>query len=128
MGQSQLLLIVVGILIAVLAFVTGAGLLLSEDVEAAKKAIINDMNSIAGSARRYYARPASMVGGNNQFTGYVIPVRFRKNNNGVYSTTVINPKVLQITGKWSRDTTAGITVRIDYLGKASGWTFFGDFE
>jgi hypothetical protein len=128
MGQSQLLLITAGVLIAILAFATAAGLLLSEDQEAAKKAMINDMNSIAGNARRYYVRPASMVGGNNQFTGYVVPVRFRKNSNGVYSATVINPKVLQITGKWSRDTTAGIIVRIDNLGKASGWTFFGDFE
>ena len=128
MGQSQLLIIAVSVLVIGIAILVGTGAFQSEDLEASKKAIINDMNYIASNARRYYARPASMAGGNNQYTGYVIPLRFKKNNNGVYSATAINPKVLQITGRWSRDTTASITAQIDAFGKASGWAYTGDFE
>jgi hypothetical protein len=128
MGQSQLLIIAVSVLIIGIALLAGTGFFQSEDVEASKKAVINDINHIAMNARRYYSRPGALAGGNQQYTGYVIPTRYRSNGNGVYSTTLINSKVLQITGKWLRDSTASATAQIDSYGKASNWTYTGDFQ
>lgn len=128
MGQSQLLIIAVSVLIIGIAILAGSGFFQSEDLETAKKSMINDINHIAMNARRYYSRPGALAGGNFQYTGYVVPTKFRTTGNGVYDARVINSKVLEITGKWSRDTTASMTAQIDSYGKASNWTFNGDFQ
>ena len=128
MGQSQLLIIAISVLIIGIAILAGSGFFSDEEVDANKKAMINDMNHIAMNAGHYYRRIAALGGGSYSYLGYVLPVGYRSNLNGSYSTNPLSKDVLQIVGVSSKDTTDTITAQIDVNGKASGWTFTGDFE
>jgi len=128
MGQSQLLIIAISVLIIGIAILAGTGFFQDEEVEANKKAMINDINHIAMNAGRYYRRIAALGGGSYSYMGYVLPIGYRSNLNGSYSTNPISKDVLQITGVSSKDSTFTMTAVIDKYGKASNWTFTGDFE
>lgn len=128
MGSSQMLIVAISVLIIGIAILAGTGFFQSDEVEINKKAMINDINHIAMSARRYYSRPYALGGGNYTYDGYVVPLSFRSNLNGSYSAVVLEPKVLQIAGVSGRDSTCTVVAQIDSFGKASNWIFTGDFE
>ncbi len=128
MGQSQLLIIAISVLIIGIAILAGAGFFQSDDIELNKKAMINDVNHIAMAARRYYTRPYALGGGNYSYNGFVVPRTYSSNLNGSYSTVTLSPGVLQIRGVSAKDSTCTMVAQIDTYGKASNWTFTGDFE
>ena len=128
MGQSQLLIIAISVLIIGIAILAGTGFFQADDLEVNKKAMVNDINHIAMTARRYYTRPYALGGGNYNYSGFVVPRNYSSNLNGSYSAIALTPKVLQITGVSARDTTCTMVAQIDSYGKASNWSFTGDFE
>ncbi len=128
MGQSQLLIIAISVLVIGIAILAGTGFFQSDEVEINKKAMINDINHIAMAARRYYSRPYALGGGNFSYGGFVVPSTYQSNLNGRYSATVLTPKSLQIMGISGRDSSCTMIAKIDSYGKASNWTFTGDFE
>ncbi len=128
MGQSQMLIIAISVLIIGIAILAGTGFFQSDEIEINKKAMINDINHIAMAARRYYSRPYALGGGNFTYNGFTVPQTYQSNLNGTYSASIVNPKVMQIVGVSSKDTTCTMSAQIDSNGKASNWTFTGDFE
>jgi len=128
MGQSQLLIIAISVLIIGIAILAGAGFFQADDIEANKKAMINDINHIGMNAVRYYRRIQALGGGGYSYMGYALPTGYRSNLNGTYSTNPLSKETLQITGISARDSTNTIVAQIDTYGKASNWTFTGDFE
>jgi hypothetical protein len=128
MGQSQLLIIAISVLVIGIAIAAGAGVFSADDIEINKKAMINDVNHIATNAVRYYRRIAALGGGGYNYMGYALPIGFRSNLNGTYSTTPLTKDILQVTGISARDSTDTMVAQIDTYGKASNWTFTGDFE
>lgn len=128
MGQSQLLIIAISVLIIGIAILAGAGYFQAEDIDANKKAMIDDFHHIASNAVRYYRRIAALGGGGNTFDGYVLPTGYQSNLNGRYSATVKSSQVLEITGVSSVDTTDVMIADIDQNGTATNWEFAGDFQ
>jgi len=128
MGQSQLLIIAISVLIIGIAVLAGAGFFESDDIDANKKEMINDFHHIAINAVRYYRRIPALGGGGYKYDGYVLPGGYRSNLNGRYSITVVNSQTLEITGVSALDSTDTMTADIDIDGKASNWTFDGDFQ
>lgn len=128
MGQSQLLIIAVSVLIIGIVILAGTGLFQTSDIEVNKKAMINDFNQIAHIAIRYYSRPMALGGGNQSFVGFVIPAKFQSNQNGLYSVATLSPMVLQVRGVSVKDTNNTMVGQIDTYGKVSNWTFAGNFE
>jgi len=88
MGQQQLLLIILGVIIVGIAIAVGLSLFTAQSIQSNKDAIIDDINNIAASAYQYRIRPGSMGGGSNSYTNYFIPVRMTSNENGTYTATV----------------------------------------
>jgi len=119
MGQQQLLLIILGVIIVGIAIAVGLSLFSSQSVQSNKDGIINDINNIAANAYQYYTRPTSMGGGAGTYTNYKIPVKMSSNENGTY-TAVANV----ITGSSANGTVVG-TVGTD--GRVT-MTFGGDFQ
>lgn len=128
MGQRQLLIIAISVLIIGIAILAAVGYFRTGDVDANKKAMINDINQIAHLSVLYYSRPLALQGGNHSFVGFVIPDKFQSNLNGSYDATPIGASLLSITGKSKRDSSNTVTAQIDKDGKASSWTFTGDFR
>lgn len=87
MGQQQLLLIVLGVIIVGIAVVVGISLFTSSSLEANKDAVVSDCVNLASMAQQYYRKPTQMGGGGNSFAGWTIPAALADNANGTYEIT-----------------------------------------
>ncbi|MBU2447499.1 MAG: hypothetical protein KJ666_18250 [Bacteroidetes bacterium] len=88
MGQQQLLLIVLGVIIVGIAIVVGINIATTSAQSSNRDAVISDLNTIGNYAQQHYRKPTSMGGGSNTFTGWTIPPAIDTTGNGTYTTTV----------------------------------------
>ncbi len=73
MGQQQLLLIVLGVIIVGIAVVVGINVFTASASQANKDAVVADLTNIAAMAQQFYRKPAALGGGGNTFTGFAVP-------------------------------------------------------
>jgi hypothetical protein len=73
MGQQQLLLIVLGVIVVGIAIIVGINLFNANAVSANRDGVISDLNNLAAMAQQFYKKPTSMGGGANTFTGWTLP-------------------------------------------------------
>lgn len=97
MGQQQLLLIVLGVIVVGIAVLVGILLFQQNAVDEKRDLVINESLHIAQIAQEYFRKPSSLAGGNNSFTGWQIPAQFVNGANGSYTATVSATQVI-ITG------------------------------
>ena len=97
MGQQQLLLIVLGVIVVGIAVVVGINLFNANAEEANKDGIVSDATNLGAMAQQYYKKPVSMGGGGNTFTGWLIPTGLDSTANGTY-TAVPQAQSVVITG------------------------------
>ena len=104
MGQQQLLLIVLGVIIVGIAVVVGINLFNANAEEAAKDGVVSDCTNLGAMAQQHYKKPGSMGGGANTFDGsgtngvtWAIPTNLQNTANGSYSA-VVNAQDVVITG------------------------------
>ena len=88
MGQQQLLLIVLGVIVVGIAIVVGINLFNASAVSANRDGVISDLNNLGAMAQSFYKKPLSMGGGNNTFTEWTLPTGLDSTANGTYSATV----------------------------------------
>ncbi|MGE5363810.1 MAG: hypothetical protein ACM3SM_06735 [Bacteroidota bacterium] len=94
MGQQQLLLVIVGVIIVGIAVITGINLFMSNAVDQKRNNIISDCIHLAAEAQQYYMRPLELGGGSERFTGWAIPTTLRTNQNGRFIATVYADSVV----------------------------------
>jgi len=87
MGQQQLLLIVLGVIIVGIAVVVGISLFNANAKEAAKDGVVSDCTNLGAMAQQYYKKPISMAGGGNSFVGFVVPAGLATTPNGTYAAS-----------------------------------------
>ena len=109
MGQQQLLLISLGIIIVGVAIIVGINLFSASSVQANRDALISDMTEIAAMAQAYYRKPIALAGGSYRFTGFTIPTPLRTNDNGRYTVTVAAQR-LTLVGRGKEKGNNGRTV------------------
>jgi hypothetical protein len=130
MGQQQLLLIILGVIIVGIAIAVGLSLFAANSVQANKDAIVNDINNLAANAYQYYIRPASMAGGASDYTKYTVPFKMSSNDNATYVASAGSTTSLTFTG--TSHTNSGTVVgKVDNLGKVTfdpSTGFTGDFK
>ena len=85
MGQQQLLLIVLGVIVVGIAVVVGINLFNANATASNRDAVVSDLNNLGAMAQQYYKKPASMGGGANSFTGWTIPAALDTTANGTYA-------------------------------------------
>jgi len=90
MGQQQLLLIVLGVIIVGIAIAVGISMFKTNARNSNRDAVINDMNNIAALAQQYYRKPISMGGGAQSFGGFWCDSATLNNANGQYQLTGAN--------------------------------------
>ncbi len=99
MGQQQLLLIVLGVIIVGIAVVVGINVFVAQSEESTKDAIVSDCNTLGAMAQYYFRRPTSMSGGSNSFEGWNIPNNLDTTSNGTYAITQAGDAIsVEITG------------------------------
>jgi Tfp pilus assembly protein PilE len=67
MGQQQLLLIVLGVIIVGIAVVVGINVFTASSMNSNRDAVIADLTTLAAMAQQHYRKPAAMGGGQNAF-------------------------------------------------------------
>lgn len=105
MGQQQLLLIVLGVIIVGIAVVVGINLFNANAEEAAKDGVVSDCTNLGAMAQQFYKKPLAMGGGGNTFNtggpsdaGFEIPQALLSTANGDYEITNSAAATLEITG------------------------------
>ena len=88
MGQQQLLLIVLGVIIVGVALVVGINLFSANAISSNRDGVVSELNNLAANAQQYYRTPTAMGGGGYTFTGWTIPVHLDSTANGTYTITV----------------------------------------
>ena len=127
MGQQQLLLIILGVIIVGIAIAVGLSLFSAQSVQSNRDAIINDLNNLAAQAYQFRIRPSSMSGGQGDYTTFVIPTKMATNENGTYSATATtNTIVLKAVSAQNASNTIKVTVDSD--GRLGTWVYSGDFQ
>jgi Tfp pilus assembly protein PilE len=94
MGQQQLLLIILGVIIVGIAVAVGITMFQDNAVSSNRDAVTNDLVQLAAKAQQYYRKPSSLGGGGNSFAGLtadasgmavLVSTTFSNNDNGSYS-------------------------------------------
>jgi Tfp pilus assembly protein PilE len=94
MGQQQLLLIVLGVIIVGIAVFVGISLFSSSSMSANRDAVASDLNNLSALARQYYNKPSSMGGGSYSFNGWDITTTgLNSTVNGAYTATVADQMI-----------------------------------
>ncbi len=96
MGQQQLLLIVLSVIIVGIAVVVGINMFSSSAASANLEAVTSDLLNLASRAQQYYVKPSGMGGGGNSFSGITISELTAKtsNDNGSYSISTAGTATL----------------------------------
>ena len=97
MGQQQLLLIVLGIIVVGIAVILGITLFKTSAVEAKRDNMMNEAFNLASMAQQYYQRPKSLMGGGRKFTDWEIPDALTVTASGRYEAVVEADQII-ITG------------------------------
>ena len=90
MGQQQLLLIVLGVIIVGIAIAVGISMFKSNAQSSNRDQVINDLNNLAAKAQQYYRKPTSMAGGGQSFVGFTLSKVDTANANGFYQISNSN--------------------------------------
>jgi len=99
MGQQQLLLIVLGVIIVGIAVVVGINLFSSQAENSSQDAVVADCTNLGALAQQYYKKPVAMGGGGNSFVGFAVPANLDTTANGTYAITgTTTAAAVQITG------------------------------
>lgn len=96
MGQQQLLLVILGVIIASVAFGIGFTLFKDNQIDVNRMAVQQDLEEISVHARKYFNLPKTLGGGGHSFIGLtadaagmakIVGPDRSNNENGVYSIT-----------------------------------------
>lgn len=97
MGQQQLLLIVLGVIIVGIAIFVGINLFRANAIETKRNNVTNELVNLASMAQQYYMKPSSLGGGSRTFSGWAIPNELSVTANGHF-TAVVSKDDVVITG------------------------------
>jgi hypothetical protein len=86
MGQTQLLLVILGIILVGVAIFVGIQLFQHNSVDDVRNSVMTDLSSYAARALAYYGKPKTQGGGNKSFDGVTMSMIFpsSENVNGRY--------------------------------------------
>ena len=117
MGQQQLLLIILGVIIVGVAIAVGISMFSGQSVAANRDAIITDLNNLGSDAYQFKIRPTSMGGGNGTFAGYTVPTAWGASNpNATYTITTQTATQLSLKGASKQVDAATVVITFDGNG------------
>jgi hypothetical protein len=119
MGQQQLLLIVLGVIIVGIAVIIGIALFRSQSVENKRDVVISESLNIGSLALQYYKKARTFGGGQYDFTGWIVPAELDTTENGVYEATVTAIQV-EIIGTGNEAVSGSDMVKVKTIVTGSG--------
>ncbi len=89
MGQQQLLLIVLGVIIVGVAVVVGINLFNANAEQSTKDTVVSEATNIGALAQQFFKKPTAMGGGGNKFVGFnaIVPTLLKTTTTATYVIT-----------------------------------------
>jgi len=87
MGQQQLLLIVVGMVIVAIAIMVGIWMVRTNAVDHNRDGMANYLTHLGALAQAYYHNPKELGGGGRSFAGYTIAPVDQINDDGTFTVS-----------------------------------------
>ena len=114
MGQQQLLLIVLSVIIVGIAITLGITLFSANAIEQKRNEVINECALLASEAQLYYRRPVTLGGGGKSFLGWEIPQEYQTTVAGSFSlSAAVTSDEVIITGTGNEEVTAGDSIKVE---------------
>jgi Tfp pilus assembly protein PilE len=108
MGQQQLLLIILGVIVVGIAVAVGITMFNDSAVSANRDAVTNDLVNLASRAQQYYRRPTALGGGGGSFVNLTAGSGMKlitktsgssmTNGNGTYTIVSSSASTIQFLG------------------------------
>jgi len=112
LGQQQLLLIVLGVIVVGVAIALSITLFRANAIDRKRELLVNESHNIGSIAISYYKKPMMIGGGGQTFTGWQIPSTLQSTVNGSYTVQVSADNVV-ITGTGTEVVTGGDSIKIE---------------
>ena len=112
MGQQQLLLIILGVIVVGIAVAVGITMFNDSATSANRDAVTNDLINLASRAQQYYRRPTALGGGGGSFAGLSGNIKLLTKTSG---TAMVSNRILET--KMGALNLSAITM--ESLGRAS---------
>ena len=95
MGQQQLLLIVLSVIIVGIAVVVGINVFTASAASSNGDSLISSLTNLGSLAQLYYRKPTALAGGGNSFVNWTIPTSLQQtaNMSAAVTPTVIAAQV-----------------------------------
>jgi Tfp pilus assembly protein PilE len=119
MGQQQLLLIVLGIIIVGIAIAVGVNMFQSSAVDTNRQAMISDLANLAAKAQRYFRTPTELGGGAQNFQDFALGRLDTANANGSYrlsTATSLSADAVPAPAAGNTSITTSVTDTVYILG------------
>jgi len=121
MGQQQLLLIILGVIIVGIAIAVGINMFATSATESNRQAVIGDLMNYGARAQRYLKTPESLAGGGQDFQGFFLVDREKTNGNGTFNSTTTEPSgMTTVVAEADSISTAATTMYIECSGNEVG--------
>lgn len=127
MGQQQLLLIILGVIIVGIAIAVGISQFGAHSTQANKDGVTASLVNIAANGYQYKIRPTTMGGGGGSYANYTIPTKMASDDNGTYTiqtagtaTTIIFRGTSSLSTSYTSDCTVDSTGKTT-LSYSTGW-------
>ena len=112
MGQQQLLLIILGVIVVGVAIAIAMTLFRANAIDRKREILVNESHNIGSIAISYYKKPQMMGGGGKTFTGWQIPTQLQSTVNGTYTAQVSADNVV-ITGTGTEVVTESDSIKVE---------------
>lgn len=128
MGQQQILLIILGVIMVGIAVTVGITVFMSQSIRVNEDNLMNDLNTICSDAYAYFMKTRMMGGGNGAYEGYRLSEAFRSMADGTITGTVASDGTsvtFTATSKYGYGT---ITTTVTSDGVHTPFLYTGDFR
>ena len=120
MGQQQLLLIVLGIIIVAIAVAFSISLFRAHAIEGKRDILIEETTSLGVMALQYYKKPKEFGGGGKSFIGWSIPSSMNQTVNGNFMRVdELSEQEVRITGTGSEVVSGNDSIKVITVVTAS---------
>ena len=128
MGQQQMLLVILGVIVVGFAIAVGIALFGAQSLSSNRDALIGDLNHLSAITYQFRVSIRSLGGGQGDYSTFTIPSQMASNNNGSYAITNAQVNSITLKAVSADDPLNTIVVTIDSNGKMGSFTFGGDFQ
>jgi hypothetical protein len=112
MGQQQILLIILSVIVVGVAVAAGINLFSANAIEQKRNEVINECALLASEAQLYYRKPIALSGGGKSFIGWTVPHQYHTTVAGSFSATIISSEEVIITGIGNEVVTANDSIEV----------------